>query len=79
MIIASEQGGKMILEYETFRLKANEYFLVIIDAEVVLQAKAEAPFEDGGVYSSSVTRTVEFPLKKGNHLLQLSVESRIAP
>ena len=69
MIIAAENGGKMIIEYETFRLKANEFFLVIIDAEVVLQAKAEAPFEDGGVYSSSVSRTAEFSLNKGSHLI----------
>ena len=32
MMIASEMGGKMVIEYETMRLKENEAFLVFIDS-----------------------------------------------
>ena len=45
----------------------------------MLKAGARPPFDSSNVYTDVVTQTVEFPLNKGNHLIQFSVESRISP
>ena len=68
----------MTIEYETFRLRKKEAFLVFIDSLQVLKVDAGDETESGG-FSTQQWATKTFNLDKGDHLIQFSVESRIEP
>ena len=48
MRIANNLGGSMTIEYETFRLRKGESFLVFIDSLQVLKVEAGNDTEHGG-------------------------------
>ena len=48
MHIANALGGSMTIEYETFRLRKKEAFLVFIDSLQVLKVEAGEEIEHGG-------------------------------
>ena len=48
MHIANALGGSMTIEYETFRLRKKEAFLVFIDSLQVLKVEAGEETEHGG-------------------------------
>ena len=48
MHIANALGGSMTIEYETFRLRKKEAFLVFIDSLQVLKVEAGDEIEHGG-------------------------------
>ena len=48
MHIANALGGSMTIEYETFRLRKKEAFLVFIDSLQVLKVDAGDETESGG-------------------------------
>ena len=68
MHIANSLGGSMTIEYETFRLRKKEAFLVFIDSLEVLKVEAGNDTEHGG-FSSQKWDTKTFDLEKGDHLI----------
>ena len=48
MKIASEGGGSIALEYETFRFRKGESFVVLIDSVEVLRVTAGAELDSAG-------------------------------
>ena len=78
MRIADELGGSLTIEYETFKLRTGEAFLIFIDSEQVLSVDAGKSVDEHG-FSIQRSDSSTFKLAKGEHLIQLSVESRIEP
>lgn len=75
--IIAETGGSITFEYETFRLHKDEAFLIIIDHKQVHSVFAGTELKDG--LSVQKVDSFTYDLSKGDHLIQLSVESRREP
>ena len=69
-------GGSLSIEYETYRLREGEAFLVFIDSDEVLKVTADEEIDSAG-FSVQKKATSTFPLKKGTHAVQFAVESRL--
>lgn len=78
MRVGNELGGTMTVEFETYRLRAGEAFLIFIDSQEVLSVRPGEELDEAG-FSVQRSETHTFDLKKGEHLIQFSVESRIEP
>ena len=74
----SDDIGSLTIEYQTYRLRKGEAFLVFIDGDEVLKVTAKKEVDSGG-FSVQKSSKSTFKLKKGRHLIQFSVESRNAP
>ena len=73
--IGSALGGSVDIDFETFNLLPEEAFVMFIDSEEVLREEAGLDVKHG--YSIQKNQIRSFPLEKGDHLIQFSVESRI--
>mmetsp|Transcript_41374 Transcript_41374/g.54417 ORF Transcript_41374/g.54417 Transcript_41374/m.54417 type:complete len:90 (-) Transcript_41374:1188-1457(-) len=78
MRIGNELGGTLTVDFETFRLRKYEFFLIFIDSKEVLNVTAGKEVDSAGL-SVQRSESGSFELTKGEHLIQFSVESRIEP
>ena len=76
VVIVGPQGGSLTIDYETFKLRNFEYFLILIDQVEVLRVGPGEDLEEG--FSVQRTDTKAFALTKGEHFIQFSVESQIS-
>ena len=75
--IVSEYGY-IELEFETYKLRRGEEFVVFIDSVEVLKIDAGDELDSAG-FSVQRADAKEFRLEKGEHLIQFSAESKIEP
>lgn len=66
--IVDRLGGSVSIEYETFRLRKSEAFLVFIDSKEVLKVGVGNEVDSAG-YSKQRSDSSVFELSKGRHLI----------
>ena len=64
----------MTIEYETFRLRAGEAFIVFIDSEQVMKVESGSDVDNVGL-SPQKNDSMKFDLTPGDHLIQFSLQS----
>ena len=79
MRIGADAGGSMTIDYETFKLRQGEAFIVYDNSKEVLKVEAGNDDLDDDDMSKRIASTKTIEMKKGDHLIQFSVESRIEP
>ena len=72
--IVNELGGSMTIEYETFRLREGEAFIVFIDSEQVMKVDCGKELDNVGL-SPKKNDSMKFDLTPGDHLIQFSLQS----
>ena len=68
MRIGSELGGSITIEYETFRLREGEAFLVFIDNYEVLKVEPDSEVDSAG-FSVQKKDSKVLQLQKGDHVI----------
>ena len=64
----------MTIEYETFRLRDGEAFIIFIDSEQVMKVESGSDVDNDGL-SRKKNDSKKFDLTPGDHLIQFSLQS----